>query len=130
VKLDELAIACDIALAMSHRLGNKRWDNIPKSLWSQPKPYASASKYTNWYTAKVTAKEPPTGLDRFDEYESLPSNSYREKLISYLELAGYCRHFDKMDTWTTHDLEDEVSYIDSSVLKSYYEEQELKELVC
>jgi hypothetical protein len=125
VKLDELAIACDIALAMSHRLGNKRWDNIPKSQWSPPKQYAGTTKYTNWYTTKA----PTTSFSKPDEYDSLPSNGYREKLISCLELAGYCRVFDKMDTWTTLDLEDEVSYIDSGVMRSYFDDEELKELV-
>jgi len=34
-----------------------------------------------------------------------------------------------MDTWTTLDLEDEVSYIDSGVMRSYFDDEELKELV-
>ncbi len=103
VHLDELEIACELALAIATMMGDYRWTHKPSDSWRSYRSYSGPITASKWkWSNNNTLDDIEDPLA--DVY--LPHSAYRDALIADLEDLGFCRHYDQLDQWDTKDLED------------------------
>lgn len=107
VNLEELAIACELALQAATKYGHKQWSHTATSKFDD---------YGYWSSFKTSSKYDDMFLDEKESwpYVEIPSTPEREELISKLQGLGFDRELDRLESLYDEELvewiEDELKY--------------------